>query len=208
MSAKAVTKLIAATEKHGWLLVFPLPKKKRPLSLWHILYPRSEMRWEWDAGGDNRVAALWHMRRELAESGKVIYAKYYRGRATVFSKTYFQNLWVATKPARAEFHGEAREILELLETDSPLSTKQIRRAVDLTGKENEKRYHAAMKQLWMSHAIVGVGEIDDGAFPSLAHAATHVVFEDLCTEAERTITDSAAKAYLERVAETTGQSLR
>jgi hypothetical protein len=36
-----------------------------------------------------------------------------------------------------------------------------------------------MKFLWTRLLIVGVGEVDDGAFPSLAVGATELVFEDL-----------------------------
>ncbi len=54
-----------------------------------------------------------------------------------------------------------------------------------------------MKTLWRTFAVVGVGEIDDGAFPSLAHAATRVIFEDLCVAAEREMTFAAAKAWLD-----------
>lgn len=35
-----------------------------------------------------------------------------------------------------------------------------------------------MKQLWARLLIVGFGEVDDGAFPSLAVAATELMFED------------------------------
>lgn len=194
---KDLEKAIQAVDKNQWLLVFPVPKKREPLSLWHVLYPRSEMRWEWDESGDDRVHKLWHLRRELAESQRLIYSKWYRGRATLFSFQAFKNIWVAGRETRENLHGEAREILDLLEMESPLSTKQIRRGVDLTGKDNERRYRAAMKLLWDSGAIVGIGEIDDGAFPSLAHAATHVVFEELCREADATVAPDAARVWLQ-----------
>lgn len=199
MSKSRLEKSIQAVRNHGWLLVFPLPKIKEPLSLWHVFYPKSVMRWEWDESGDNRVAELWHLRRQIAESHRVIYSKWYRGRATLFSEDIFKRLWVYFAPERALAgqSGEAREIMDLLEMESPLSTKQIRRGTDLTGKENERRYMASMKELWRTFAIVGVGEVDDGAFPSLAHAATHVVFEELCQAAEREFTFDEAKAWLD-----------
>lgn len=155
------------------------------------------MRWEWDESGDGRVVKLWHLRRTLAESRKVVYSKWFRGRATLFSLATFKKLWVYHSEARASLTGEAREILDLLELESPLSTKQIRRGTELSGKMNEKRYAAAMKELWRTFAIVGVGEIEDGAFPSLAHAASHVVFEDLCLEAEKEEDFLSARTWLE-----------
>ncbi|MBL7687779.1 MAG: hypothetical protein JNJ49_07070 [Bdellovibrionaceae bacterium] len=154
-------------------------------SLWQALFPRSKMRWEWDDSADSRVVQLWHLRREIAESQKVIYSKWYRDRATVFSMPCFRALYRVLEPARQALSADAREILELLEYESPLSTKQLRRGVGLQGKENEKRFHAATRELWRSLAMVGIGEIDDGAFPSLAHAATHTVFEDQAARAGR-----------------------
>ncbi len=189
---------IEATNRHRWLLVFPIPGKKDPLSIWHVLHPKSVMRWEWTESADDKVVQLWHLRRLLAESQRVIYSKWYRTRATVFSQAMFKILWVYFAPSREKIIGEAREILDLLEMESPLSTKQIRRGAGLTGKDFEKRYSASMKELWRTFAIVGIGEIDDGAFPSLAHAATGVIFEELCRAAEREFTFESARAWLEK----------
>lgn len=196
-SDAALKKTILSVDKNHWLLVFPLPLKKEPLSVWHILHPRSVMRWEWDETGDGRVVQLWHLRRRLAESHRVVYSKWFRGRATLLSLETFQKLWVYFASERERLSGEAREILDLLEMESPLSTKDIRRGTDLGGKINEKRYVAAMKELWRTMAIVGVGEIDDGAFPSLAHAASHVIFEDICRQAENNDDAASAKHWLQ-----------
>lgn len=194
-------KALEAIDEHGWLLVFPIPEKankrtKPPKSLWKCLFPRSQMRWEWTDDADDKVVQLWHLRREIAESRQVIYSKWYRGRATVFSFDVFKRLWVLSKDRRKEIGTEAREVLDLLEMESPLSTKDIRRGSDLTGRDNERRYLSAMKELWTSFAIVGIGEIDDGAFPSLAHAATESVFEDLVREAEREISYEEADVWV------------
>jgi hypothetical protein len=40
-------------------------------------------------------------------------------------------------------------------------------------------FTAAMKVLWSRLLIVGTGEVEDGAFPSLAVAATELQFEDI-----------------------------
>ncbi len=191
-------KAIRAVDENNWLLVFPIPGRIEPKSVWHVLHPKSVMRWEWSENGDDRVARLWHLRRRLAESQRVIYSKWYRGRATLFSEKLFKILWVYFKPDRETLVAEAREIIDLLEMESPLSTKQIRRGADLTGKDNEKRYVSAMKELWRTFAVVGIGEVDDGAFPSLAHAATSVIFEELCLSAEREHTFDEAKVWLDQ----------
>lgn len=194
---ETLKRAVDAVDLNHWLLVFPIPKKKEPKSLWHCLHPKSVMRWEWSESGDDKVVRLWHLRRRLAESHRVVYSKWYRGRATLFSEDLFKKLWVYFESDRARIQGEGREIVELLEMESPLSTKQIKRGADLVGKDNEKRYTASMKELWRTFAIVGVGEIDDGAFPSLAHAATAVIFEELCREASREQTFESARRWLD-----------
>ena len=78
---------------------------------------------------------------------------------------------------------EARRILRILDGESPLSTKEIKRQADLQGRQFEAVYERAMKELWSRCLIVAYGEVDDGAFPSLAIGATRVIFEDLWTAA-------------------------
>lgn len=76
-------------------------------------------------------------------------------------------------------------MLEILEHDSPLSTKVLKQLSGLIGKANERRYERALKELWSRMRIVVFGEIDDGAFPSIAIGATRVLFEDLWQEARK-----------------------
>ena len=178
MDLKSAIKKVNA---RGALLVFPLQNRKEPPSLWSEFYPRSKMKWEWDDGGDSRVADLWHLQEELSRSGKVVYTKWYRGRATLFSKTVFQALLSLTRAAisRDTLSHDALTVLEELEDNSPLSTKALKRATDLVGRDFERDYQRALKELWTNLLIVGFGEVDDGAFPSLAVGATEVIFEDL-----------------------------
>ncbi|HRK07306.1 MAG TPA: hypothetical protein PLZ57_06020 [Pseudobdellovibrionaceae bacterium] len=179
--SRLLKRAVRAIEKHGALLVFPLNNRPAPLSLWHVLHPDLPMRWEWSDDGDDAVVQMWHLRRELMESGQVYYGKYIRGRATVLSLSVFEATWKLTAPRRqVGLLGEAAELAEVLEADSPQSTRQLRQATDLGGRVNEARYQAAMKRLWSEMWIAGVGEVDEGAFPSLAHAWTESVLEDYC----------------------------
>ncbi len=179
-------KAIQAINKKGFLLLFPIDNSKSPDSLWYNLFPKTTMRWEWDDSADNRVVQLWQLSRELAKSKAVIYGKYYQGRATLFSKDAFRDLLAIKGTSQYQSTlAESRKILELLEMDSPLSTKQLKELSELKGKLLEPIYAKAMRDLWENLAIVGLGEIDDGAFPSLAHAATRTAFEDLLMESEQ-----------------------
>jgi hypothetical protein len=173
---------VAAIETRGILLVYPLANRAEPRSLWSELHPRTPMRWAWDSEADGRVAAMWKLREELARSLSVVYAKWFRGRATFFSRTVFRALLASLAKGgdlRAGLSRPARELLELLEDDSPQSTKQLRANSGLQGRVNEGPYTRAMKELWSRLLVVGVGEVDDGAFPSLAMSATATRFEDL-----------------------------
>jgi hypothetical protein len=189
MSAATLKKAITAIEKRGMLLVYPLDNRPAPRSIWSEFYPGSEMRWEWDSGGDDRVANLWRLREELSRSGRVVYSKWFRGRATFFSRALFADYLSAvggTRLDRATLTREARLILETLESDSPLSTKQLKAATDLRGKFFERVYEKALRELWRKGLIVGYGELDDGAFPSLMVGATRHLFEDLWERARKT----------------------
>lgn len=181
----------------GMLLVFPRNNDKEPPSLWYSFFPRTKMRWEWDESGDNRVGELWHLRERLSLSRKVIYGKWWRGRATLISLDLFPAMLKLANPGLPEISGltfSAREVLDLLDEDSPLSTKQLKRATGLQGRAAEVQYQRALKELWDRLLIVAFGEVDEGAFPSLAVGSTKVLFEDLWNEAiELSIEDAQAK---------------
>jgi hypothetical protein len=182
MSSKSA---IAAINRAGALLVFPLDNKKEPASIWSHFFPRTPMRWEWDESGDNRVGNLWHLRSQLSTTGKVVYTKWFRGRATYFSRELFTALLRALNPidSYTGLSSEARKILSILEGESPLSTKEIKRQAGLQGRESERAYERTLKELWSRCLIVAYGEVEDSSFPSLAVGATRILFEDLWTEA-------------------------
>lgn len=168
-------------DRLGIVLVYPIANKAEPPSLWSELWPKSPMEWSWDADADPRVAELWHLRERLARSQDVAYAKWFRGRATFFSLPVFHALlgrFARIDPFAALPH-EATAILDLLRERSPLSTKELRAAADLRGKAYEGVFTHAMKALWTRLLVVGFGEVEDGAFPSLAVGATELLFEDL-----------------------------
>lgn len=171
----------------GALLVFPINNQKEPASLWAEFFPKAKMRWEWDEEGDNRVGELWSLMKKLSDSGQVVYTKWYQGRATFFSKELFTALLChrIENFENPNLSRPAQELLECLESDSPLSTKQLKRLTDLRGKDNERIYTKGMKELFTHFLIVAYGEVDDGAFPSLAVGATRNLFEDLLVEAKK-----------------------
>jgi len=177
---------ISHINKNGALLVFPLNNRKEPHSLWSAFFPRKKLRWEWDESGDNRVFDMWTLMKRLSENKSVVYSKWYQGRATFFSRELFTALVClmhAVGNVEEALSHEARDLLDVLEQDSPLSTKELKKATDLQGRLNEAHYNRGMKMLFQRLLIVGFGEVDDGAFPSLAVGATKLIYEDLWTEA-------------------------
>lgn len=195
-------KAIRAINKQGLLLVFPLDNKKEPNSLWAELHPRTKMRWEWDESGDSRVSDLWFLREELSRSREVIYLKWFRGRATLMSLELFKAVYKLTRslPRKNETR-ESSEILDALKMDSPLSTKQIKEAVELQGKLLERIYEKSMKPLWQHFDIVAFGEFEDSSFPSLGIGATETLFEDLVTEANELTEAEAQKIFKKYIPE-------
>jgi hypothetical protein len=180
--SSGIVRATKAIEKIGICLVFPIKNAKDPPSLWSVLYPGEEMIWEWDEDGDPRVSDLWHLRMRLAESRNVVYAKWFGGRATFFSRDVYREMLGRMKAAGkllAPLSREAAALLELLEENSPQSTKSLRAQLDLGGKMGERIYQRALGDLWKQMRIVGTGEMDDGAFPSLMVGVTNLVFEDL-----------------------------
>ncbi|MBX9766385.1 MAG: hypothetical protein K2X47_03860 [Bdellovibrionales bacterium] len=186
-------KAISHICQHGALLVFPLANKKEPLSLWSLFFPRTKMKWEWNDDGDDRVAKLWSLMKTLSQRTEVVYSKWYLGRATFFSRPLFTAMLSLLSTAKTEpkLSVTARAILDVLEMDSPLSTREIKSRTDLQGKLNEATYSKAMKELFSKMLIVAHGEVEDGAFPSLAVGATRLLFEDLWNESLTLPADSA-----------------
>lgn len=187
---------ISKINKRGVLLVFPINNKKEPNSLWLEFFPRKKMRWEWDDGSDHTVAEMWMLMKRLSDSKQVVYSKWYQGRATFFSRELFTAILarqIRTEEPASLLTRNAVEILDALENDSPLSTKQLKKLTDMQGRDNEPAYTRAMKELFSKFLIVGFGEVEDGAFPSLAVGATKLLYEDLWVESRKMNVKAAAE---------------
>jgi hypothetical protein len=189
-------KAIQAIEQEGILLVYPIKNNPEPDSLWAHLWPRSKMVWGWDSGADHKVSELWLLKEELSRSGKVVYAKWYQNRATFFSPETFVNM-LAFERSEAPLSSNSQIILEALEMDSPLSTKQLKEIADLQGRDMESAYNRAMKPLWQRLLIVAYGEVEDSSFPSTAVGASKTLFEPLWEES-LAISPAKAEAYLSK----------
>ena len=177
-----ISKAISKINNAGVLLVFPDNNRKEPASLWSEFFPRQKMKWEWADDGDTRVLDMWSLMKRLSSRTDVVYSKWYKGRATFFSCEVLTAMLASRGTSTPEaFHlsPTARALLDALEMDSPLSTRELKLRTDLQGKMNEPLFQRGIKELFTQLLIVGHGEVDDGAFPSLAVGATRLIFENL-----------------------------
>jgi hypothetical protein len=186
--AKRITadSAVERINERGVLLVFPINNRPLPLSLWSEFFPKTRMVWDWNDDAAGPVHDMWGLMKRLSDCREVVYSKWYQGRATFFSR----ELFVAMLCLRRRQMGvrrlspTARMLFEVLENNSPLSTRKLKELTDLQGRLHESEYSRAMKDLFSNLVIVGFGEVDDGAFPSLAVGATELLYDDLCREAE------------------------
>lgn len=201
MMHKLRQKMIQAINDKGILLVFPIKNKKEPVSLWSVLYPKSEMVWEWNEDSDGRISKLWVDRENLSRSLEVVYTKWYQGRATFFSKQVFILMLSYLKSCSSQNHlpAPSKQVLEELNDESPLSTKKIKANLEWQGKLMELYYNRAMKPLWVGLHITGFGEEHDSSFPSLNMASTRSLFEEEWEASTKITADSAYKELQKRL---------
>jgi hypothetical protein len=176
---------VTSIRQHGALLVFPINNRELPHSLWAEFFPTTRMVWDWNEDSDPRVGEMWQIMKRLSDCREVVYSKWYQGRATFFSHEVFSAM-LATRRShqtpRHQLSETARVLFEVLENNSPLSTRKLKEFAELQGRANEAAYNRGMKELFTRLLIVGFGEVEDGAFPSLAVGATELLFEDLWRE--------------------------
>ena len=170
---------VAVVAKLHICLVYPLNNRKDVPSIWQSFYPRTPMKWEWTEDSDNRVADMWHLREKLSHCGKVVYLKWYQGRATFFSLEAYRLLlaFLDVRKIEKNLSPNSKKLLDVLHSTSPQSTRLIKKEMEWVGRNFESTYARHMKQLWQCGLIVGYGEVDDGAFPSLAVGAGELLFE-------------------------------
>jgi len=197
---RSLESAVNCINERGALLVFPINNRELPLSLWSEFYPGKRMVWDWNDDAAGEVSDMWSLMKRLSDCGDVVYSKWYQGRATFFSKDLFTAMLrvrCIQADARRQLSSTAKLLFEVLENNSPLSTRKLKELTDLQGRLHEAEYSSAMKELFTRFLIVGFGEVDDGAFPSLAVGATELLFDDLWRQAEA-LQVRAAQATIDR----------
>jgi hypothetical protein len=124
------------------------------------------MVWDWNDDAAGPVHDMWGLMKQLSDCRDVVYSKWYQGRATFFSRDLFAAilcLRCRQFDARRRLSPTARILFEVLENNSPLSTRKLKELTELQGRLHEADYSRAMKELFSRFLIVGFGEVDDGA---------------------------------------------
>jgi len=185
--SKRYRKALAAINERHVQLVYPIQNAREPRSLWHSLHPGSAMRWDWSEDADQRVVDLWQLKDDLCLGREVVYAKWFRGRATFFSRASFVPILALLGTTRAEAlrrNATASRQYEELQDNSPQTPRRLQQADKMTGSHYRGDYKRGVKLLWEQLVIVGTGEVDEGQFPALAMGATRHILEDLWEEAD------------------------
>src|SRR4029434_2014623 len=139
---------VTSIRQHGALLVFPIANREQPHSLWAEFFPKKRMVWDWNDEGDEHVWKMWQMMKRLSDCREVVYTKWYQGRATFFSHAVFAAMIsasVAHQRPRYQLSETARVLFEVLENNSPLSTRKLKEFAGLQGRENEAAYNRGLK---------------------------------------------------------------
>jgi len=173
-------------ESKGITLVFPAKNRSDVFSLWKTFYPRTPLRWEWSDDGDDKVFKMWQLMKELSDCEQVVYSKWYQGRATFFSRSLFSALLRFSQDQPKAFIDQpegVRALMDCLEEDSPLSTKELKARSGLKGQSFAAVYNRSIKWCFLRFLVVGFGEVEDGAFPSLLIGSTRLIYEDLVHQA-------------------------
>jgi hypothetical protein len=135
----------------GVLLVFPINNRPLPLSVWSEFHPKTRMVWDWNDDAAGPVHDMWGLMKQLSDCREVVYSKWYQGRATFFSRELFVAILCLCRrqyDARRRLSSTARILFEVLENNSPLSTRKLKELTNLQGRLRETEYSRAMKDLF------------------------------------------------------------
>src|SRR5277367_6270173 len=193
-------KFIDAT---GFCMLFPVKNVPLPSLYWMVTRRGPDD----DFVFDKYFERIWHWKDELPRRRRACYAKCFRRRGTLISLQqlpYFLAMReTAVAPGdHARFYADgrirddARVIWEVLETDGPLATLELRHLCHMETKAGNVRLKRAMLALQCLLVVVHFGsEQETGAWASGRFELTCRAFPKQTTAA-RNIAPNAARAQL------------
>lgn len=167
--------------KYGFVTLFPLRKVVFP-----NLYQAAAGK-----GREEKFDRAWSWADNLATKKMVHYGKFIRKQVTLISLDVFPYFYRLYK--RKEFAEVPQRILEYLRKHGATSTTDLRRKLDLTGRENKSKFAAAMDELQLGFAIAVVDrapppkmtytwDLLERWMPDDVLGKAHVLNENICRE--------------------------
>lgn len=142
------------TNKYGFVTLFPLRKVIFP-NLYQAVAGK---------GREEKFDKTWSWADNLAMKKQIHYGKFVRKQVTLISLAMFPHFYKLYK--RNEFPEIPQRILEHLHKQGATTTTDLRKKLELTGRENKSKFTAAMDELQLGFAIAIVNR---GAPPRMTY---------------------------------------
>ena len=140
--------------KYGFVTLFPVRKVVFP-NLYQAAVGKDR---------EEKFDKAWSWADNLATKKMIHYGKFVRKQVTLISLDMFQYFYRLYK--RKEFAEVPQRILEYLRKHGATSTTDLRKKLDLTGRENKSKFATAMDELQLGFAIAVV---DRGPPPKMTY---------------------------------------
>jgi len=127
--------------KHGCVALFPIRGFVFP-SLYRAVSGKNR---------DEKFNRTWDWADHLAQKKKIHYGKLVKNQVTLISLEMFPYFYRLQKGE--EFSGTSRKILDFLERHGATSTTDLRKGLNLMGRENKNEFTKAMDLLQSAFAV-------------------------------------------------------
>jgi len=166
--------------KYGCVTLFPIKGVAFP-SLYRAVSGK---------GRDEKFNRTWNWADHLAQEKKIHYGKLVKNQVTLISLEMFPHFYRVHK--RNEFSGTPKKILDFLKRHSATSTTDLRKELNLTGRESKQEFTKAMDLLQSTFAITIVDREESPKMMYTWDLLERWMPKDLLRKAE-TLSEKAAK---------------
>jgi hypothetical protein len=166
--------------KHGSVTLFPIKGVAFP-SLYRATLGKNK---------EEKFNKTWSWADHLAQEKRIHYGKLIKKQVTLISLEMLPYFYRVHK--RGQFKGTPQRILDFLKRHGPTFTTNLRRGLNLTGRENKSKFTKAMDQLQEAFAIAIVDREQSPKMLYTWDLLERWIPEDLLRKAE-TVSEKAAK---------------
>jgi hypothetical protein len=190
----------------GFCFAFAAESSELP-SVWHAVCGTRNPEYPEHSHHDPAISFVWELKDALPAAGKVFYGRLLRRRPTFVSLDYLLHFYVLSgrtgekrefiqQAMRGRLAPAAREVMEALTADWPLSTKILRRATGMDGRGDRAEFDRAMTVLQEEMYIAKVRE--ECAPFSFVWSPFRSSFPGIVRRARRVTAETARVKILER----------